>query len=37
MKKNNILEGLGFNIFSLYKNILITPQKEVLQGIIRVM
>ena len=35
MKKNNILEGLGFNIFSLNKNVLITPKKGVLQGIIR--
>jgi branched-chain amino acid aminotransferase len=34
-EKNNILEGPGFNIFSLNKNILITPKKGVLQGITR--
>ena len=32
-EKNNILEGPGFNIFSLNKNVLMTPKKGVLQGI----
>ena len=34
-EKNNVLEGPGFNIFSLNKNILMTPKKGVLQGITR--
>ena len=34
-EKNNILEGPGFNVFSLNKNVLITPKKGVLQGITR--
>jgi len=34
-EKNNILEGPGFNIFSLNKNVLITPKRVFLQGITR--
>ena len=34
-EKNNILEGPGFNIFSLNKNVLMSPKKGVLQGITR--